>query len=36
MVTFRVRFWTNDTDQMIFLKARSEAIKAIDKTFKTQ
>ena len=35
MVTFRVRFWTNDTDQMIFLKARSEAIKAIDKTFKT-
>ena len=35
MVIFRMRFWTNDTDQMTFLKARSEAIKAIDKTFKT-
>jgi small conductance mechanosensitive channel len=31
-VIFRIRFWTS-TDQLTFLKARSEAIKAINQTF---
>lgn len=34
-IVFRIRFWTNDPDQTVFLRARSEAIKAIDQTFKT-
>ncbi|MFA5109789.1 MAG: mechanosensitive ion channel family protein [Desulfobaccales bacterium] len=33
-IIFRVRFWTLP-EQAVFLKARSEAIKAIDQTFKT-
>ncbi len=33
-VMFRVRFWTLP-EQTVFLKARSEAIKAIDQAFKT-
>jgi small conductance mechanosensitive channel len=33
-ILFRIRFWTA-TEQTVFLKARSEAIKAIDQTFKT-
>lgn len=33
-VVFRVRFWVNDPDQPVFLKARSEAIKAVNQTFK--
>jgi small conductance mechanosensitive channel len=32
-VIFRIRFWTNDPDQPVFLMARSEAIKAINQTF---
>jgi small conductance mechanosensitive channel len=32
-VIFRIRFWTNDPDQLVFLMARSEAIKAINQTF---
>jgi small conductance mechanosensitive channel len=35
-IIFRIRFWTDDTDQMVFLKARSEAIKAINEAFKAQ
>jgi small-conductance mechanosensitive channel len=34
-VIFRIRFWTS-TDQLTFLKARSEAIKAINQTFLSQ
>ncbi len=33
-MVFRIRFWTSP-EQLIFLKARSEAIKAIEQTFKT-
>lgn len=33
-IIFRIRFWIDGTDQGTFLRARSEAIKAIDKTFK--
>lgn len=33
-IVFRIRFWINDPDQPIFLKARSAAIKAINKSFK--
>ena len=32
-IVFRIRFWTA-TEQTVFLKARSEAIKAIDQSFK--
>jgi small conductance mechanosensitive channel len=35
-VIFRIRFWTDDPDQVVFLKARSEAIKAINEAFKAQ
>ena len=32
-IDFMIRFWT-EPEQTVFLKARSEAIKAIDQTFK--
>jgi small conductance mechanosensitive channel len=35
-IIFRIRFWTDDPDQMVFLTARSEAIKAITEAFKAQ
>jgi hypothetical protein len=33
---FRIRFWIGDPNQPVFLKARSEAIKAINETFKAK
>ncbi|MFA4903808.1 MAG: mechanosensitive ion channel family protein [Desulfobaccales bacterium] len=35
-VIFRIRFWINEPDQPVFLKARSEAIKAINEAFKAK
>jgi small-conductance mechanosensitive channel len=35
-VIFRIRFWIGEPDQMVFLRARSEAIKAINHAFKAQ
>jgi small-conductance mechanosensitive channel len=35
-VIFRIRFWIDDPDQPVFLKARSEAIKAINEAFKAK
>jgi small-conductance mechanosensitive channel len=35
-VIFRIRFWANETSQETFLKARSEAIKAVNEAFKGQ
>jgi small conductance mechanosensitive channel len=32
-ITFRLRFWIDEPDQPVFLKARSEAIKAITQAF---
>ncbi len=35
-IIFRIRFWINEPDQPVFLKARSEAIKAVNAAFKAQ
>jgi small-conductance mechanosensitive channel len=35
-IIFRIRFWTDDPDQVVFLKARSAAIMAINEAFKAK
>jgi small-conductance mechanosensitive channel len=35
-IVFRIRFWINEVDQLVFLRARSEAIKAINEAFKAK
>jgi small-conductance mechanosensitive channel len=35
-IIFRIRFWINEPNQMVFLKARSQAIKAINEAFKAK
>jgi len=35
-IIFRIRFWIGEPDQMVFLRARSEAIKVINEAFKAK